>query len=65
MSYVISEEQLNNLNIVHAQIKLILQLANGVSQKTIELDVESLTGTMFHLEEQLKQAISNLPILPQ
>lgn len=63
MSYIISEEKLIQLQRVHAQVKIILQLTTHVSQKHIELDAESLTGTLFHLEETLHQAIHDLPII--
>lgn len=63
MSYIISEEQLIQLQRIHAQIKTMLQLAAHVQTKSIELDTESLTGTLFHLEETIHLAIHDLPIV--
>jgi hypothetical protein len=63
MSYIISEEKLIQLQRIHAEIKLILQLTTHVTHKNIELDTESLAGTLFHLEEELHRAISDLPLI--
>lgn len=63
MNYIISEEKLNQLESIHAQIKLIRQLASSVTNKSIGIDAYAFTGTLCSLEEQLNTAICDLPKL--
>lgn len=56
----ITEDQINQLESVNAQLQLILQLAANTNQATFTLSANAFVCTISNLQNQLEQTIQKI-----
>lgn len=65
MNYLLTEEQFNELTRIHEQIQFLADLTEFVGQDKIQIRASGFIGLIHHLDNQMTQALNNLPYVRQ